>query len=135
MANVFDVADYILQERGALPAKALHALVFYSQAWHLVWEGGSICPEPVEAWAAGPIVPELYTEHRGLFQVGRLPKGDSACLSEVERDTVDRVLTFYKKFSPRVLVAIAKQENPWREASPDRAVITPEAMRAYYASL
>ena len=36
--QAIDVADYILQEHGAMSAMKLQKLVYYAQAWHLVWE-------------------------------------------------------------------------------------------------
>jgi len=44
-----DVADYILQERGTMSAMKLQKLVFYSQAWHLVWEDTELFPEEIQA--------------------------------------------------------------------------------------
>ena len=42
MANVHDVAVYILQKRGKMSAMKLQKLVYYSRAWHLVWEDAHI---------------------------------------------------------------------------------------------
>lgn len=47
----------------------LQKLVYYSQAWHLVWEERRLFEEPIEAWVNGPVVRELYRRHRGLWQV------------------------------------------------------------------
>ena len=38
MASVLDVAAYILKRVGPITATKLQKLVYYSQAWHLVWE-------------------------------------------------------------------------------------------------
>lgn len=38
MANVLDVAAYVLAKRGPMTAMKLQKLVYYSQAWHLVWD-------------------------------------------------------------------------------------------------
>lgn len=38
MAGAIDVAAYILAQRGPMTAMKLQKLVYYSQAWHLVWE-------------------------------------------------------------------------------------------------
>ena len=37
MATVHDVAAYILMRRGQMTAMKLQKLVYYSQAWGLVW--------------------------------------------------------------------------------------------------
>ena len=37
MASVYDVAAYILEKQGAMTTWKLQKLVYYSQAWSLVW--------------------------------------------------------------------------------------------------
>jgi len=67
MASAHDVARYILERAGQMSAMKLQKLVYYSQAWHLVWRSRPLFPETVEAWAKGPVVRELYNVHRGYF--------------------------------------------------------------------
>ena len=38
MASVLDVAEYILRKSGPMTAWKLQKLVYYSQAWSLVWD-------------------------------------------------------------------------------------------------
>ena len=38
MASVFDVAAYILEKQGEMTTLKLQKLVYYSQAWSLVWD-------------------------------------------------------------------------------------------------
>lgn len=49
MAKVNDVAAYILEHAGPLTAMKLQKLVYYSQAWQLVWEDKALFPERIEA--------------------------------------------------------------------------------------
>lgn len=51
--SVDDVAAYILERLGTVSAMKLQKLVYYSQAWHLVWEDEQLFGEPI---AAGPMV-------------------------------------------------------------------------------
>ena len=67
MADVFDVAKYILEKQGSMTTMKLQKLVYYSQAWSVVWDEKPIFEERIEAWASGPVVRELYEEHRGMF--------------------------------------------------------------------
>ena len=69
MVSAHDVAAYILKERGPLSAMKLQKLVYYSQAWSLVWDDRQLFGEAVEAWANGPVVRELYEHHRGQFEL------------------------------------------------------------------
>ena len=64
-ASVADVAEYILSCGGEMSTEKLHALLYFSQAWHLAAFGVPLFDDPIEAWAEGPIVPALYELHRG----------------------------------------------------------------------
>src|SRR5687767_401361 len=80
MVSAHDVAAYILMEHGPLSAMKLQKLVYYSQAWSLVWDDRQLFREPVEAWANGPVVRELYERHRGQFELHEWPWGNAAVL-------------------------------------------------------
>src|SRR5208337_5606073 len=95
MASVHDVAAYILKKLGPLTTWKLQKLVYYSQAWSLVWDEKPLFSARIEAWANGPVIRELYREHRGQFKVSNWPKGNPAALRAQEKDTVDSVLKFY----------------------------------------
>ena len=57
MANVFDAAAYILEKQGAMTAMMLQKLVYYAQAWSLVWDQRPLFGNKIEAWANGPVCP------------------------------------------------------------------------------
>ena len=145
MANVHDVAACILQRKGTVTAMKLQKLVYYAQAWSLVWDERPLFDETIEAWANGPVVPELYKAHRGQFCVrpGILStSGDPEALDCDEQDTVDVVLKFYGDKTAQWLSALTHMERPWREArgdvppgEPSHVEITKAAMAEYYGSL
>src|SRR3954466_11182214 len=96
--SVLDVAAYIVEKqpkRLPLTAWKLQKLVYYSQAWSLVWDEKPLFRERIEAWINGPVVPNLYRIHRGEYFVTTWPHGSAANLSSVQRDTIDAVLEFY----------------------------------------
>lgn len=142
MATAHDVAAYILKSCGSMSAMKLQKLVYYSQAWHLVWDDTPLFPEHVEAWANGPVVRDLYDGHRGSFNVDRWNSGDPSNLTESERATIDSVLNFYGNKSAFWLSELTHQEAPWKDArkglSPGQrsnSVITQAAMAEFYGSL
>lgn len=59
MATCLDVAKYILSKTGTIPAMKLQKLVYYSQAWALVWDEKPLFTAPIQAWANGPVCPRL----------------------------------------------------------------------------
>jgi len=49
--SVHDVAAYILKKQGEMSAMKLQKLVYYSQAWSLVWDEKPLFRAQIEAWA------------------------------------------------------------------------------------
>jgi uncharacterized phage-associated protein len=141
MANVCDVAAYILARRGPMTAWKLQKLVYYSQAWSLVWDERPLFPERIEAWANGPVCPALYSCHRGQFKVSEIA-GDPAQIDSDGIETIDAVLAYYGDKPAQWLSDLTHAEAPWREARGDLppgasccAEITHEAMAGFYESL
>jgi uncharacterized phage-associated protein len=141
MASVHDVAAYILKQKGTMTAMKLQKLVYYSQAWGLVWDEEPLFPERIEAWANGPVVFELYDRHRGVFKVSEW-EGDPGNLNKDQRETIESVVGFYGKYPSQQLSNMTHQEDPWKNARKglgpgergDRE-ITHAAMAEYYGSL
>ncbi len=140
--SVFDVAKYILEKKGRMTAMKLQKLVYYSQAWSLVWDEKPLFREKIEAWANGPVVRALYEYHRGAFQVTRLRKGDTSKLNQEQQDTIDAVLRDYGEHTAQWLSDLSHIEDPWNDARkglPDGAPcdneITLGSMHEYYSCL
>ena len=142
MANVDDVAAAVVKQLGPIDTWKLQKLVYYCQAWHLVWERKQLFPDKIEAWANGPVVPSLFRQHRGSFKVSSWPKGNADRLTNAEKTTVDAVVDYYGKRPGHILAALTHREGPWREARQGLAPgergqveITPKAMLGYYEGL
>jgi uncharacterized phage-associated protein len=142
MVSAHDVAAYIIAKHGPLSAMKLQKLVYYAQAWSLVWDDRQLFPEPIEAWANGPVVRDLYERHRGRFELRDWQWGNAATLDGDARDTVDAVLKFYGHKSAQYLSDLTHSESPWaeaREGVPDgergAAEISLASMAEYYGSL
>lgn len=138
-----DVADYILEKLGSMTAMKLQKLVYYSQAWHAVWEEEALFPERIEAWAYGPVVPALYRRHRGQFRVDPgVFHGAPEKLSDEQQESINRVLDFYGDKDPQWLSDLTHSEGPWkkvRQGMPfderGSVEITLASMAEYYGSL
>lgn len=142
MPTVHDVAAYILEKMGEMTAMKLQKLVYYSQAWSLVWDEKPLFRERIEAWANGPVAPVLYQEHKGNFKVRKWSHGNAEVLSQEARDTIDGVLAFYGKKSSQWLSDLTHSEKPWQDARGRLApgergtqVISHSSMAEYYSSL
>ena len=121
MATVLDVARYILAKlaegkKTPVTTWKLQKLVYYSQAWSVVWDDAAVFNEPIQAWSNGPVCPVLYDEHRGQFQISDLARGDPNALSETQKETIDIVLEHYGEKSAQYLSELTHLERPWLEA-------------------
>lgn len=96
----------------------------------------------IEAWANGPVVRDLYEEHKGQFEMSEWPKGDAFCLTAEQQQTVDSVLAFYGDKSVQWLSDLTHREQPWADARQGLSdsergekEITIAAMSEYYSGL
>ncbi len=145
IVSVFDVASAILQHCNApISTMKLHKLLYYCQAWNLVWEEKPLFKEKIEAWANGPVIRELFNFHRGMYQISRkdFPLGNADRLSSNQKETVESVLNFYGNRSAQWLIDQTHSEKPWRSArkglsSNERGdvEIGLDDMEDYYSSL
>jgi uncharacterized phage-associated protein len=145
MTNAFDVAVYILKKTGPISAMKLQKLVYYSQAWSLVWDDKSLFRNKIEAWASGPVVRELYNKHRGMFTVRAhdfAPFVSGNKLTDTQKETIDAVLMAYGNKSAQWLSDQTHAEKPWQvarkglsESQRGSAAISLESMSEYYSTL
>lgn len=143
MASVIDVAAYILDSCGEMTAMKLQKLVYYSQAWSLVWDEAPLFDNRIEAWANGPVVPALYAAHRRQYSVspGQL-RGNPESLDNEQQATINAVLSYYGDKDTQWLVDLTHMEDPWlnaRKGIPDNARANEEISQVhiaeYYSSL
>ena len=140
MASVFDVAEFILSKTGRISTWKLQKLVYYSQAWHLVWDEEPLFEADIQAWANGPVCPVLYKRHRGSFNICTV-RGNATKLRGNERESIEVVLDHYGEYTGQQLSDLTHAEPPWQNArkglSPRQrgeSVITLEALSEYYGS-
>lgn len=147
MADIIDVAKYILERKGTMSTMKLQKLCYYSQAWTLAWDEVPLFNEDFQAWANGPVCRELFEWHRGKFLISTddLPQlSGKHDLTLTERETIDKVLEFYGDKEGHWLSELTHMERPWKEARQKAnalpgdscsEIITKESMADYYAGL
>ncbi|MBU43277.1 MAG: hypothetical protein CMN76_08670 [Spirochaetaceae bacterium] len=155
-ARPIQIAEYILSEckkrwpEQAVSTMKLQKLLYYAQAWSLVWDSTELFEEDFQAWANGPVLPELYQMHRGRYKVDdqwaaahREASGFPPFIPSTEQgETLDSVIEFYGPRSAQWLSDLTHKEQPWIEARRDcgplersNEVITKDSMYEYYDSL
>ncbi len=125
-----------------MSAMKLQKLVYYSQAWSLVWDEKPLFRAQIEAWANGPVVRSLYGKHRGQFAVKIWPGGHHVKVSGAAKNSSEAVLSFYGAKSGQWLSELTHKERPWLDArkglsDDDRCnrEISHAAMAEYYGAL
>lgn len=143
MANVFDTAKYILEKSGTMSTMKLQKLCYYSQAWALVWDDEPLFDQDFQAWANGPVCPELFHKTQGQYSVTADDEtGGDGDLSEDQKDTINTVLSHYGCHNAQWLSQLTHMEDPWinarkglRPGAGCTNKITKESMALYYGGL
>src|SRR5262249_26306763 len=121
MADVIDVAEYVLEKIHETTAMKLQKLIYYCQAWHLAWTEKPLFEGKIEAWRNGPVVPLLFNLHKGQFKLKpgfffKKTRRTKHALSRDEIDIIDRVLKYYASKDPHWLSQLTHMESPWKDA-------------------
>lgn len=150
--TIFHVANYLLSHFDGANAPEgqpgtstmkLQKLCYYAQAWSLAWDDVPLFDEDFQAWANGPVCPELFQSHKGVFW---LPpdyyKAYQHDFTKDQRETMDSVLEGYAAKEPIWLSELTHRERPWKETrigvrAGERCqrVIPKGLMQEYYSSL
>lgn len=145
VVSAFDVAQYILSKLDKpCSTMKLHKLLYYCQAWYLVWEDKPLFREAVEAWANGPVIRSLFNFHQGMYWAtpDQITLGNPSKLNDVQKEDIDRVLAFYSNKTSQWLIEQTHTEAPWRNARKGllpnergNRIIPLEIISEYYSSL
>ncbi|AKM77768.1 MAG: putative phage-associated protein [Candidatus Wolfebacteria bacterium GW2011_GWB1_47_1] len=122
--------------------KKIQKLLYYAQAWSLVFNGEKIFDDQIEAWVHGPAIPLIYFEFK-KFGFGNISitvnKSDFEALSDKEEKLLDNVWSAYGKFDADYLELLTHNEEPWQKARSGCAIdeycnneINTDLMKEYY---
>lgn len=150
------ITHYVNQKGDQVSHKKLQKLVYYVEAWSLVYLNKSLVSEQFEAWIHGPVIKELYQELKGCgyndlvlvneledtidLEIATIIKENK--ISETDLELIYAVLDKYAGLSAFQLEMISHSEKPWLDARGNIAplencntIIDKENMRNFYASL
>ena len=137
-----DVAAEILNHKSPITAMKLQKLLYYCQAWSLVWDEEPLFSDKIEAWVNGPIVPNIYQLHKGLFEISEWKHGNKEKLQEFQKETIKSVVDYYGDKPAQWLSDLTHLEDPWKNARKGLAdsergnqEITLASLAEYYGSL
>lgn len=120
MTTVEDVANYFIalgDERGGEVSNLkLQKLLYYAQAWHLALYGEPLFAEKFQAWASGPVIPELFWRY-DPFGIDPIPRPEQVpALPNATSGFLDEVADTYMPLDVWQLHWKTRAEAPWRNA-------------------
>ncbi|MBR8828413.1 MAG: DUF4065 domain-containing protein [Gomphosphaeria aponina SAG 52.96 = DSM 107014] len=144
--NSKSIADYLIhfchQHGDLITNLKLQKLVYYAQAWYLALYDQPLFPEDFQAWASGPVQPELYECYKKnkwnpiSEDVGEID------LPQQIKDHLKEIIEVYGKYESYYLERMTQEELPWLKArggipidEESTAVISKQAMQAFYKTL
>lgn len=120
----------------------LQKLIYYAQAWSLALNGKALFKEDFEAWAHGPVIPEIYQVYRE-YGFEALPSCE--CENEIEgeaEEVLQEVNRVYGELSAKKLEYLTHSEAPWIKArngmpleQKSDTIISKEHMLRFYSNL
>lgn len=144
MLAVNDIALYFLaqtdeDEGEVISHLKLQKLCYYAQGFHLAIFDAPLFAEEIQAWAHGPVAPDLWRQYQG-YGSGVIPRPedfDDEGFNEETCDLLNEIYSVYGQFSAWKLRNMTHSEPPWRDAYAKGAntPIGHEALREYFATL
>jgi len=139
----YDIADYFLSlandDSGDLISNLkLQKLVYYAQGLHLACYDNPLFDEAIEAWAHGPVVPELYHKYRehGADSIPILCPTDIDFnkFDDETKEFLNEVYKTFGQYSAWKLRELTHEEPPWKDAYQRGAnqTISHESLKEYF---
>lgn len=144
--SAINLSKYIIAESynlkiDDLSNKKLQKLLYYVQAWTLVFYNKKAFEEDIEAWVHGPAIPSVYRAYKD-FAFNPIPVSLAdgiATISDDIKSVVKDVLKVYGKFDANYLETLTHTEDPWQiargESKPfqnSSNIISLDTMKTYY---
>lgn len=160
-ANILDVAHLVVLAAsqkgiGVTPLK-LQKLLYYLQAWNLVFFNTPVFQDEPEAWVNGPVYRKVYDHYRDyqMYEFIKIAPEEKLHIDErvaeivraigfeaSQQELFDEIISKYGKMASADLGLRTHSEDPWKDARKglgifdySNNVITHASMAKYYCSL
>jgi uncharacterized phage-associated protein len=111
-------------------------VLYFAQAYYLSKVGRPLFSDNIEAWAYGPVVPDVYKKFRSNKSNPIIDDEDKSVISDEDKNTLKKIWGTFGGYSASKLVDITHAHTPWREASKlVNKIISHKAIKEYYAPL
>jgi len=117
----------------------IQKLLYYAQAWHLVYFRKPLFIENVEAWDFGPVIHEAYNHFKKFGSRSIRYKETGEEKSGFNKNQLMFLKDLYDvfiKYAAHELVNMTHNEEPWRKAykSTDK-IISHDSMKSFYSNV
>ena len=137
------LAQQKVEEGDSITNLKLQKLVYYSQAWSMVFRDKPLFADEIQAWDYGPVIPSLYKRYKKYkFDniLSHKSKFDFPDFSDDETNVLNFVFKNYGEMSGQHLSKLTHEEDPWKIARagwdsidrPCKNTIVNESMKAFY---
>lgn len=143
------IAEYFIaktyNEGGKMTQKKLQKMLYYAQAWSLVFREEELFGDRIEAWLHGPAIYAIYQEYKS-FGFSHIRKEiDNDLISKISAPTkkfLDDVWKIYGKYDADYLELLSHNEEPWQKAregvgefNASKNEISHASMKKFYGDL
>lgn len=139
LCRTVDAAASITQLGGCMSRGKLQDLLYFAQAWHLVWDYELLFPDSLRVTDNGILIESIELLAGDDFTVtpGTLRKGNANRLSQSQQRTLVGVVRFYRKLNHYRLSEQIRDHTPWQSAraaadGTEPAYIDPHELFRYY---
>lgn len=130
MHKAIEIADWFIAKAAASGDLVTHLkvqkLLYYAEAWCQVILGKELFSESIQAWAHGPVVPEVFHRFKS-HGWNALPIPSPTALTAVDGDArlvLEQVFETYGDLPAKTLEDMTHSDEPWVAA---RGQLEPEA--------
>lgn len=114
------VTRYLLCKVCDITPLALQKILYYAQAFYFALFGEELFADKCQAWAHGPVYPDVYYKYRayGYNPIDYPVMGccdDFAELTEKETEFLDSIIAAFGCYSGSILKDMTHNERPWME--------------------
>ena len=139
------VIAYLFERLEEVTPLMLQKLLYFIQGIYLEIYGSPIFDEDCEAWAHGPVYPEVYELFKDFkynpIDDARfaLLEGTKGALTDNEKKVIDLVTNTFGMYGGKVLERITHSEEPWKHARrgcadgiPSNELLSKDEIMDYY---
>lgn len=100
----------------------LQKLLYYSEVWNQIINERELFEEKFQAWAHGPVVPEVYSIYKlHSWNVLPVPKSEPKGIDDETINVLNQIINSYGALTAKALENMTHEDQPWIDARGGRS--------------